>query len=223
MARKSTLKLEHQGLAINADIRTAKLSAESVEDRPEVITRDRKTGNLVISQVYDKATDEPLEEGYGYRYVDEEGNEVPKEDLEYFVVEGDQEKRVKKREPTLGRDRTVTPITWIPIDQINHYLIDRTYEIWGEEDLDVAQLHRLAKHITEFEEAPVIPVVLQPTFYKDWGIITPEFYEDEFSIIMRITSEKIETVHRMPQLTEEEVRARQEAEEAETIEQETPF
>lgn len=223
MARKSTLKLEHQGLAINADIRTAKLSAESVEDRPEVITRDRKTGNLVINQLYDKATDDPLQEGYGYRYVDEEGNEVPKEDLEYYVVEDDAEKRVKKREPTLGRGRTVTPITWIPIDQINHYLIDRTYEIWGEEDVDIAQLHRLAQHITEFEEAPVVPVVLQPTFYKDWGIITPEFYDEEFSIIMRITSEKIETEHRMPQLTEADIKARQEAEEAETIEQETPF
>lgn len=223
MARKSTLKLEHQGLAINADIRTAKLSAEAVEERPEVITRDRKTGNLVVTQVYNKATDEPLEEGYGYRYVDEEGNEVPKEDLEYYVVEDDQEKRVKKRDPTLGRGRTVTPITWIPVEKINHYLIDRTYEVWGEEDIDIAQLHRLAQHITEFGEAPVIPVVLQPTFYKDWGIITPEFYDDEFSMIMRITTEKIEPEHRMPQLTEEDVKAQQEADEAETIEQETPF
>jgi hypothetical protein len=223
MPRKSALKLEHQGLAINADIRTEKLSAESVEERPEVITRDRKTGNLVISQIYDKATEEPLEAGYGYRYVDEEGNEVTKDDLEYFVVEDDEERRVKKREPTLGRGRTITPITWIPIDQINHYLIDRTYEIWGEEDLDIAQLYQLAQHITEFEEAPVIPVVLQPTFYKDWGIITPEFYDEEFSLIMRITSEKIEPGHRMPQLTEADIKARQEAEEAETIEQETPF
>lgn len=223
MARKSTLKLEHQGLAINADIRTAKLSADAVEERPEVITRDRKTDNLVINQLYDKATGEPLEEGYGYRYVDEEGNEVPTDDLEYYVVEDDRERRVKKLEPTFGRGRTVTPITWIPIDQINHYLIDRTYEIWGEEDIDVAQLHRLAQHITEFESAPVVPVVLQSSFFKDWGIITPEFYDDEFSMIMRITTEKIEPEHRMPRLTEDDIAARQAAEAAETIEQETPF
>jgi hypothetical protein len=89
-ARKSRLKLDHQGLAINTDIRTAKLSPEALAEQPEVIRKDQKSGSPVVCQIYDKATGEPLEDGYGwepledgygYRWIDEDGEEVPSEDL----------------------------------------------------------------------------------------------------------------------------------------------
>lgn len=220
--RKTRLKLRHQDLAINADIRTKKLSPETVEDQPDIIRRDETSGELVVRQLYDKDTEEPLEDGYGYRWVTESGEEVPSEDIVEYVIEDDEEREISKHEPTLGRERTLEALTWLPIARIDEYLIDRTYEVWAEEPPDVKQLLDLAEHIRDFEEAPVVPVVFQPAFYKNWGIITPQFFEDSFALVLRITSEKIEPEESMPYLDEEDLESMQE-EEAPTLDQEAPF
>lgn len=222
--RKTRLKLKHQDLAINADIRTARLSPEDLVEHPETIRRDEQTGSLVVRQVYDKDTGEALEEGYGYRWVNEEGEEVPKENIQLYVIEDDEEKRFSKHEPTLGAERTVSAETWIPVASIDEYLVERIYELWGEENEDIAQLFDLAEHIRDFDEAPVIPFVLQPSIYKSWGIITPFFFDDSFSLIVRVTDQKIESEHEMPILTAEDIAAMEDAEEeAPTLEQESPF
>ena len=148
---------------------------------------------------------------------------MPREDLEEYVLEDDEEKKVEKRKPTLGSDRTIEAIEWIPVAELDEYLIGKTYEVWGEDDADVAQLYELAEHIREFDQAPVIPVVLQPSYYLDWGIITPAFFEESFSIILRVTSRKIQPEERMPKLDVEDVRERIDEEEGEVLEQETPF
>lgn len=219
--RKSRLKLNHQNLAVNADIRTKKLDPESLEERPDTIRRDQKSGDPVVRQVYDKATEEPLEEGYGYRWVTEDGEEVPSEDIQEFIIKDGKEQAFSKHDPTLGADRTVEAITWIPVAEIDEYLVEKVYEIWGEEESDVVQLYDLAEHIRDFDEAPVIPVVFQPSYYKDWGIITPVFFEDDFSLIMRVTSKKIEPDERMPYL--EEADQEETDEDAPTLDQDAPF
>ncbi len=222
--RKTRLKLKHQDLSVNVDIRTRKLDPEAIEDEPEIVRRDRKSGDLVVRQLYDKATDEPLEEGYGYRWVTESGEEVSSEDIALFVVEDDEERAFSKHEPTLGSERTLTAETWIPVATIDEYLVERVYECWGEDDIDVAQLYELATHIRDFDEAPVVPFVLQPSLYKKWAILTPMFYEDDFAMLLRVTSRKIEPDNRMPQVTPDEIELPPEDEEdAKPLEQESPF
>lgn len=218
--RKSRLKLSKQGVAINADVRTAKLDPEPVAEKPEIVRRDAETGTLIARQIYDKATGEPLEDGYGYRYVNEHGDEVPSENIELFRIVEDEERRFSKYEPTLGSERTVSPLTWIPVSTVDQYLVDRTYEIWGDNPEDVVQLYELAELIREYDEAPVIEVVMQPAIYKSWGIITPQFFEDSFAMIMRITQQRIEPEHAMPTMTEADL---PEEDEAPTIEQQSPF
>jgi hypothetical protein len=223
--RKTRLKLKHQDLAINADIRTAKLSPEDIGDRPEIIRRDATSGSLVVRQLYDKASGDPIEEGYGYRWITEAGEEVPNEDIQLYAVEDDEEQPFSKHEPTLGAERTVTAETWIPVASIDEYLVEKIYELWGESAQDLGQLYELAEHIRDFDEAPVIPFVLQPAMFKNWGIITPFFFEDSFSLILRVTDQKIEPEHQMPLLTEEdlaEIEAKHD-EEAPTLEQDSPF
>lgn len=223
-ARKSKLKISHQGVAINADIRTQKLNEKDLVDTPDIIQRDANTGKLVTRQIYNKATGEPLEEGYGYRYVNEDGEEVPKEDINYYQIVDDEEKEFTLYEPTLGGSRTVTPFTWIPIDTIDEYLIERTYEIWGEEDMDILQLHSLAELIRDYGEAPVIDVIFQKSKYKSWGIITPQFFDETFTMILRITRQKIDPEHHMPMLTEDDLATSEaEGEESPRLEQESPF
>lgn len=224
--RKSRLKLDHQGLVINADVRTAKLSPEALVEQPEIIRRDAKTGSLVVRQLYDKESGDVLGEGYGYRWVDEDGEEVPSEDLQLFVVEGDEEQPFSMHEPTVGSDRTLTADTWIPVATIDEYLVNNIYELWAEDDVDILQLAKLADHIREFDEAPVIPFIMAKSLYQQWGIITPYFDEDTFAIIVRVTDHKIEAEHTMRVLTDEEVEeaeAKAEAEKAPKLEQESPF
>jgi hypothetical protein len=224
--RKSRLKFDHQGLTVNADVRTAKLTPEALAERPEIIRRDERSGDLAVRQIYDKATGDPLEESYGYRWITEAGEEVPVEHRQRYVVEGDDERPFSKHEPTVGADRTLTAETWIPVATIDEYLIEDIYEIWAEEYEDILELTRLAEHIREFDEAPVVPFLLQPSNYKRWGIITPYFLKDRFALIIRVTDHKIEAEHTMPILTELEVakaEARAEAEEAQPLEQESPF
>lgn len=220
--RKSKLKLKHQDLAVNAEIRTKKLDPENLEAQPEIVRRDSRTGSLVVRQVYDKASGEPLEEGYGFRWVNEEGEEVPSEAIEEYVVKDDEETKVAKHEPTFGKNRTVEALAWIPVAELDEYLVEKTYEIWGEDDIDVAQLYELAEHIRDFDEAPVVPVVFQPSYYKDWGIITPAFYEDTFALILRVTSQKIEPDERMPTVGIDDIEAAEETD-GDVLEQESPF
>lgn len=222
--RKTRLKLKHQDMAVNADIRTAKLSPENIVEHPETVRRDEQSGSLVIRQTYDKATGEALADGYGYRWVNEDGEEVPKEDIQLYAVEDDEERPFSKHESTLGAERTVSAETWIPVAEIDEYLIEKIYELWGETNEDVVQLYELAEHIRDFDEAPVIPFVLQASKYKSWGIITPFFFEDSFSLIIRVTDQKIEPEHRMPMLSAADLDELEAGEEdAPTLEQESPF
>lgn len=221
--RKSRLKINKQGVAVNADIRTAKLDPDDVVATPDIIQRDAETGLLVTTQTYDKASGDPLEEGYGYRYVNEEGEEVPRENITHYQIKDDEEQAFTLYEPTLGGGRTITPFTWIPVDTIDRYLIERTYEIWGEEDDDVVQLYELAELIRDYGEAPVIEVVFQKAKYNTWGIITPQFFEDTFALILRLTKQKITPEHEMPMLAEADLAAKRAEEDAPKLEQDSPF
>ncbi len=223
--RKSRLRLRHQDLAINADVRTAKLTPEPVADEPEVVRRDERTGSAVTRELYDKRTGSRLEEGYGYRWVNEAGEEVPSEAVRLYVVEDGEERPFSMHEPTVGDERTLSAETWIPAAAVDEYLVETSYEVWGEERADVAQLYELAVHIRDFDQVPVVPFLLQPSIYLRWGIITPFFFDDSFSLIVRVTDRKIRSERRMPILTPEYFAARgaPEGGGAPHLEQESPF
>lgn len=218
MARKNRLKIKDDGLVVNADIRTEKLTETEIEDYTEIVRRDPQ-GSRVDRQVYDKESGEALEEGYGYRWVNEEGGEVDPDDVQYFEVVGGEEQRVEPHEPTLGRDRTLQPIRWVPLSELGEFLVTRTYEVWAEDGEDVSQLYELADHIRVHARAPVVPVVLQHSLQESWGIVTPQFYDDSFSLLMRVTRSRVEPQHHMPVLPQEDV----DEEEERSPTQESPF
>lgn len=218
MVRRNTLKIRRDGLLVNADVRTEKLDEQPIDGGREVIRREAGTGQRVTRQAYDKATGRPLDEGYGFRWVDEDGEEVPEEDLEYYERAGDDERRVEPHEPTLGRGRTLTPEEWIPVGSLGAYLVTRTYEVWAEDEPDVEQLYDLAEHVSTSGMAPVLPVVLQPSLVESWGILTPQFYDRTFGLLMRVTRQRVEPEHPMPVPGYEEP-----GEEPPHPEQESPF
>lgn len=220
MVRTNTLKLSREGLTVNAEVRAEKLTSENVEPGPEVVVRDERNGQRVEREQYDKATGATLPEGHGYRWVNEDGEEVPDEARQYYEVVDGSEHPISLFKPTLGRGRTLTAERWIPVSRLGEFLITRTYEMWGADESDEEQLFELAQYVQSYREAPVVPVVLQETLRKDWGILTPQFYgDDTFSIIVRVTRARVKPTHRM------QVPAEPDEEESRfpTPEQEFPF
>lgn len=197
MVRTNTLKLTHAALAINADVRTEKLTPEDVDSGPETVVRDDRTGQRAERVQYDKATGDPLPEGHGYRWVNEDDEIIDDEHVQYYERRDGEERPVSRFEPTLGRGRTLTPERWIPVGRLGEFLVTRTYEMWGEDDADVEQLYELAEYVRRNGEAPVVPVVLRETLTKDWGIVTPQFYDEAFSLIVRVTRARVEPNHHM--------------------------
>lgn len=219
MARKNRLKLRHDGLVINATIYSEKMTPEAVDSRPEIVVRDEE-GRRVEREQYDKATDEPLAEGYGHRWVTEDGEVVDSEALRRYQVLGGEEEEIDRHEPTLGRERTLQALDWIPIAELGEFLVERTYEVWAEDDPDVAQLYELAEHVRGTGMAPVVPVVLRRSVFRSWGIVTPYFYEDSFSLVMRVTDSRVSPEHEMPVRPDA---TGEEPEETRSAQQEWPF
>jgi len=199
--RKRRLELHHKDLAVSADVRTATLSPEDVGERPDTVRRDDQSGTRVLREIDDEASGDPLVEGFGYQWVNEHGEPVPEADVRLSALEDGTEKPFSKHELTVGDEGVFTAEAWIPVASIDEYLIAGVSEVWGETEGDEARLFDLAEHIRDFDEAPVVPFLLQPSVYKTWGIVTPFFDEETFSLIARLTDRKIEpnTGWRRPQ------------------------
>lgn len=215
--RTNTLKLRRDGLVVNAEVRTEKLDEESLGSHPEVVARDAATGLRVEREQYDKATGDLLEEGHGYRWVNGEGDVVDDDDVRYYEVRDGGEREVERHDPTLGRGRTLSAVEWTPLSAIDAFLVTRTYEMWAEDEEDVDQLYELAEHVRASGEAPVLPVVVRPALLRSWGIVTPQFYDATFSLIVRVTRERVRPEHHMP------IPGGETGEPGRTLEQESPF
>lgn len=230
--RKGILKLSRNDLAVVASFETERLEAENIESPPEIVRWDAETDQPVVRQRYVKSTHEeidgepPLPEGTtGYRWVNEDGEAVPKERLTYVQrkPDGDVEE-VNKRPTTVLKDEPLPVEQWVDLAKVGSYLVDATYEIWGEEPADEADLQKLASYIEEEGETPMVVWLLQPAFLKSWGLIVPEFDEEEerFSLVVKVTQKKIEPQHSMPVLEPGEVDELLAESEEHFVEQEVP-
>lgn len=230
--RKGIIQLAHEDLAVTARFETERLEPDEIEDAPDIARWDPETDQPVIRQRYvkpehDEIEGEPaLPSGtVGYRYVNEDGDEVPSERLVHVMrtEDGDVE-RVDKRPSTVKKDEVLPVEKWIPREDVGNFLVESTYELWGREAADEAALQELAEWIDEAGEVPMFVWLLQPEFYKTWGILVPEFNEDRsaFSLLVRVTRKTLEPTHEMPVLSEAEAEEVLEAAEAHFIEQEVP-
>jgi hypothetical protein len=230
--RKGIIKISRDDLAVLAEFETERLEATPIENPPDIARWDTGTDQPVVRQRYvkedhDEIDGEPaLPEGtVGYRWVNEDGDVVPTDRLTYVQRKPDGSvEEVSKRETTVLKDEPLPVEKWIPVDDIGSFLIDSTYEVWGREAEDEAELQELAEYIDDTGEAPMFEWLLQPAFLKTWGILVPEFDEDrsEFSLIVKVTQKTIEPDHPMPVLEEAEVSELLEEPEEHFVEQEAP-
>lgn len=103
--RKGIIQLAHEDLAITARFATERMEAHEIDEAPEVVRWDRETDSPVIRQRYVKPGHEEIEGEpalpsgtVGYRYVNEDGEEVPDERIVYVQRTPDGEtERVEER------------------------------------------------------------------------------------------------------------------------------
>lgn len=230
--RKGVIQLAHQDLEVSAKFETERMEAHEIEDGPEIVRWDREAGQPVIRQRYVKPDHEDIEgepalpKGtVGYRYVNEDGEVVPKERLVYVQRTPDGEtERVEKRPSTVLKGEALPVEKWVDLDRVGNFLVESTYELWGQEAADEAALQELAEWIDDHGETPMFVWMLQPDFFKTWGLLVPEFNEDrtEFTLLVKTTRKTVEPEHEMPVLSQAEVQDLLEAAEAHFIEQEAP-
>lgn len=230
--RKGIIQLTKEGLAVTARFETERLEAHDIEDGPDVTRWDTETDQPVIRQRYvkeahDELDDEPpLPKGtVGYRYVNENGDEVPKERLTFVQLTPDGEaKEVEKRPSTVLTDEVVPVEKWVSRGAVEQFLTDSTYEVWGQEAEDEAELQELAEYIEDAGEAPMFVWMLQPSFYRTWGILVPQFDDEaeEFSLFVKTTRKRLEPDHEMPVLSQSEVEDLARDAEDQFVEQEVP-
>jgi hypothetical protein len=231
-SRKGIIQLSHEDLAITARFETERLEAHEIEEGPEIVRWDRETDQPVVRQRHvkpdhDEIEDEPgLPKGtVGYRWVNEEGEVVPDERLIYVqrTADGDVE-RVEKRPSTVLKGEPLPVEKWLDLDDVGDFLVESTYEVWGQEPEDEAALQELAEWIRDEGEVPMFVWMLQPDFFKTWGLLVPEFDEDDerFALLVKTTRKTLEPEHEMPVLTQSEVEDLLAEAEAHFVEQEAP-
>lgn len=231
-ARKGIIQLSRGDIAVAAKFETERMEEHELEEAPEIFMWDKQADQPVVRERYAKAAHEEVEDEpalpkgtVGYRYVNEDGEKVPSERIVYLqrTPDGDRE-RVQKRPSTVIKDEILPVEKWVDHEDVEDFLVESTYEVWGRDEEDVVELQRLAEYIEERGEAPMFVWMLQPDFFKTWGILVPRFDEDahEFSLIVQVTRKKIEPAHEMPILTQKEIQELREAAEAGFVAQEAP-
>lgn len=230
--RQGILKLSRDDLAVVAYFETERLEPQTIEDQPEIARWDPVSDQPVVRQRYVKAAHEDIDgepalpEGTtGYRWVNEDGDEVPSERLTYVQRTSDGSvEEVSKRPSTVLKDEPLPVEQWVDLDRVGSFLPKATYEIWGREAADEADLQNLAEYIDREGKTPMVVWMLQPAFLKSWGLIVPRFDEESerFSLIVQVTRKTIEPDHTMPIMAAEEVEAALAESEDHYVEQDVP-
>ncbi len=230
--RKGIIELARGDLIVRAHFETERLEPREIEDWPEIARWDAEADRPVVRERHVKEGHEELEGEtalpsgtVGFRYVTEDGEEVPKDRVTFVQVKPDGEvAAVKKRPSTVLKDQVVPVEKWVAREDVEQFLTDETYEVWGQEAEDEAELQELAEYIEESGEAPMFVWMLQPTLYKTWGIMVPQFDEDaeEFSLFVKTTRKRIEPEHEMPLMEQAEVEDLVTDSESQYVEQEAP-
>lgn len=230
--RKGVIQLMREDLAVTARFETERMEAHEIEEGPEIARWDSETDQPVVRQRYVKEThseiegEPPLPKGtVGYRYVNEDGDEVPKERLTYVQLKPDGEvEEVEKRPSTVLKDEVLPVEKWVNREAVEQFLVDSTYEVWGREAEDEAELQKLAEYIDDAGEGPMFVWMLQPEFFKTWGILVPQFDEEReaFSLFVKTTRKRMESEHEMPVMSAAEVEEIRAETEEHFVEQEVP-
>lgn len=186
------------GVPVKAHVKIDKLNPEDILGVPEIVLEDRD-GNKLDWVSIDNATGKIIGEGLGekqpkYKRVlmNPKGQIIPKSEVQYKQRVGEKLKEVSPFSSNIGKNKELKIEKIMPKEEINKYLIESTYQLVGQTDENDGEIYTIAKDLFDKGMVGIVPIVFREGFKKQYGIITPIFKKDRFSVIVRITRARIE-------------------------------
>jgi hypothetical protein len=166
------LKYSDENLTINIPIRYAKMDSKEIDKALKIIAKSKTTGKVVQYKTLGETRK---------AWVDDEGREYPKEDVEYYQ-ELDNGELIPVRE--FERTKTIEVIKLIPLSKLDDYLIESEYEVWT--DKNIIGLLRFAKYLSE-KDAMAVSKITFGGFKEYYALIYPIFRQEGFVLVMALT------------------------------------
>ena len=186
------------GVPVKAHVKIGKLNPEDIIGVPEIVMEDRDGNKLdwvSIDNATGKVIGEGLKEGqskYKRVLMNPKGQIIPKSEVQYKQRVGEKMKEVSPFESNIGKNKELKIEKIMPKEEINKYLIESTYQLVGQSDENDDELYSVAKDLFDKGMVGIVPIVFREGFKKQFGVITPIFHKDRFSVIVRITRARIE-------------------------------
>ena len=228
---KATLVVSNESFTYEVPVRYARIDSRIVDEKMAIRAKSRRTGKTVQQRYVTRALlierDEVIQEGRCLElhlidgravkvearsrkvWVDEDGNEVPPEDVMYVQIIDGEEVEVEKFE----RTKEIVVEEFLPAWQLDSFLSEGEYEVWAEEPRNIAKLLKIANYMVE---ANVIGLCRHFSFggFKAYAaVIYPVFDEERkhFVFVMRLTRMRVRYNHMMPVDVKEEEESRKKA------------
>jgi len=184
---KAVLRAETEDLALETEVRYAKMDSKDVDIALKVIAKSRSTGKVVR---YGFIGD------YHKGYITEDGEEIPANDVEWYQVLPDgEEAPVQKFE----RTKAFEILKYIPSNKLDQYFVESKYEIWSE---NIPALWKLAEWLNKHDMVAVARHSFGNTFVEYYALIYPVIQDGNFVLVMALTRMNIEYKHVMPIMNE---------------------
>jgi hypothetical protein len=166
------LKFSDENLTLNIPIRYAKMDLKEIDKALKIIAKSKTTGKEVQYKYIGETR---------RAWIDIEGREYPKEDIEYYQ-ELDNGELITVSE--FQRTKIIEIIKLVPLNKLDEYLIESEYELWT--DKNIVGLLRFAKYLSEKDSMAVSKITFGG-FKEYYALIYPIFRQEGFVLVMALT------------------------------------
>jgi len=205
---------------LNVEVKYKKVSVAQLVPRPEIRMRAKgklveekrvvadKTflwnGKRLASQIklIDPETEKPVPshealeilEHYNKKYVDEEGREVSKKDIQYFEVKEDgSEVEVRP----FDRTSEIRIVKEVPATSMNGMLVESTYELFHTEESIVSALYEEAERYLKEDLVGIALFSWGRGFKQFYAVVYPILKDGKFVWVLKLTQTQVIFSHLM--------------------------
>jgi hypothetical protein len=173
---KGFLSVEVEGFVLNCPVKYERMSSKDVKEQHKVIFRDSKGR---------EAERKYTGEGRHLEWRTKEGEVIDEEVSAYQNVKG---KEVLVQ--PFKKSETIKIVKIVPHASKDNFLIEKTYEIWGD---DEAALFKLADFLNKKKAVGLCSIVMTQGYDTQYlGIIEPRFVESgKFGILLYLTKKSL--------------------------------
>jgi len=123
---------------------------------------------------------------FSYKFLDAKGNEVSRENIEYFAVQPDgSEVQVKPFERTEIFD--IPEENWVPYTSIEKFRIINVYELYGEKDDVIQRLYEEAERRLKADQVGITTYSFGNGFVQYYAFLVPILCDGKFVWLVKLS------------------------------------